>query len=212
MTINELKTACYELANEETARAVAANIACELSNGVSNHYTLSHKRVWKATYDRLSDTAAAEEAVKKAAEPLTLAEVCATVEREENFALAALFVSIWLFSCWLDLLLWIAPRAIQSGRAARQWAIALANTYTRVSYRVIHGSEFPNVLPATPQVKEAIARFQGEVMPSFYVDVKAEVIACLEYSREFYLDSALRLLSLLKASGGSARGGELVAA
>ena len=202
-TISELKTACYSLADEAPARSVAQRIAAELSKDADIQYTLSHKCVWQDTHAHLLSESAKKAAAEKAAEPVTFAQICAAAEREENFALAALLASIWLLSLWLDLLLWLAPRAIKVGQTARQWATAAANAYTRLSYRITHGQRFPNLLSNTPDVAEAVERMQ-RALPSLYTEFKWEVVACAKYSREFYLNAAIWLLySSLKGSGSA---------
>ena len=199
-TISELKTACYSLAGQATARSVAQRIAAELSKDADIQYTLSHKCVWQDTHAHFMSEFAKKAAAEKAAESVTFAQICAAVEREENFALAALLVSIWLLSLWLDLLLRLSPRALKAGRTARQWAIASANAYTCLSYRITHGQRFPNLLSNTPDVAEAVEWIQ-KGLPSLYSKFKREVVACAKYSREFYLDAAIWLLYLLKGSG-----------
>ena len=186
ITITELKTECITALGKDTAKEQARAIAAELSTD-GQQYTLSNKVVWAALHTRIQGE-----------QPVSFAQVCATVEREENPFLAMLLVSVWLFSQWLSLLLWLAPRAIHAGQVTRQWAIALANGYTCVSHRLIHGKTFSNALPATPAVAEAIARFRLEVLPEFIASLKAEVLSCLKYSREFYLRSAIDLLSRLE--------------
>ena len=186
ITITELKTECITALGKDTAKEQARAIASELSTD-GQQYTLSNKVVWAALHTRIQGE-----------QPVSFAQVCATVEREENPFLAMLLVSVWLFSQWLSLLLWLAPRAIHAGQITRQWAIALANGYTRVSYRIIHGEVFPNALPATPAVAEAIAQIRSEILPRYYAVLKAEALSCLKYSREFYLRSAIDLLSLLE--------------
>ncbi|WP_157620742.1 hypothetical protein [Synechococcus sp. PCC 7335] len=186
ITITELKTECYNALGQEAAKRQARAIASELSTA-TQQITLSNKVVWTTLHSKVQSE-----------QPVSFAQVCATVEREENPFLAMLLVSAWLFSQWLSLLLWLAPRAIRAGQITRQWAIALANGYTRVSYRLIHGCEFPNSLPATPEVTEAIAHIHREVLPKFRAELKAETVSCLVYSREFYLRSAIKLLSLLQ--------------
>ncbi|EDX82802.1 hypothetical protein S7335_1105 [Synechococcus sp. PCC 7335] len=185
-TIKELKTECFAALGEETAKEQARAIASELSTD-KQQYKLSHKIVWESLHGQLQDK-----------EPVTLAQVCATLASEENPFLAMLLVSVWLFSQWLSLLLWLAPRAIALGRATRQGTIAIANGYTKVSYRLTHSSEFPSELPETPMVEAVVEQLFAEVLPSIRQAIADEAIACSVVARDFYLVSAVRLLHLLQ--------------
>ena len=186
-TITQLESECYAAFGEETAKVRARAIAAELSTG-EQQYSLSHKVVWEQVY-----------AQTQFKQPVTFAQVCATVEHEENPFLAMLLVSVWLFFQWLSLLVWLAPRAIAWGRATREWSIAIANSYTKASYRLVHGKPFPSDLPQTPMSVEAVAeRLVANVLPSIREDIAGEAIACLVCARSFYLESAVRLLALLQ--------------
>ena len=198
-TIQELKSDCYELVGKEAAGERAKSIARELSNGASTKYNLSHKCVWEAAHTSIHCTVAAKRAREKEAERVSFAQVCATVEHEENPFLAMLLVSVWLFFQWLSLLVWLAPRAIAWGRATRQWTIAIANGYTKASYRLVHGKPFPSELPLTPMsVQAVVERLIADILPSLRENISEEVIICLMYARDFYLESAIRLLALLQ--------------
>ena len=89
-TIKELKSNCVAVLGEETAKEQARAIAAELSTD-GQQYTLSNKVVWAALHTRIQGE-----------QPVSFAQVCATVEQEENPFLAMLLVSVWLFSQWLS--------------------------------------------------------------------------------------------------------------
>ncbi|MEM6453218.1 MAG: hypothetical protein AAF703_23235 [Cyanobacteria bacterium P01_D01_bin.105] len=145
MNLKSLKAACIEAVGKDEVYARARSIATELTTA-SDRYTLSHKLVWQTFHAQLFDPTAclpSSHRVANQAEKISFSEICSTVEKEQNPLLAMLLVTVWLFAQWVSLLIWLAPLAIRLGRVTRLYAIALASSYTILSYRIVHGTAFP---------------------------------------------------------------------
>lgn len=130
----------------------------------------------------------------------TFAQVCAIVEREENFAIAAVFVSVWLINEWLRLLIWLAPHARYAGVYTRELVEGIATRYSAISYAVTHkGSQLNTSEMASTQTLDTalvtVVSTVAAVAHQKAIAIANEAIACYHVAGRFYLAQIARVLA-----------------